>query len=219
MSHQYKLDMTMMLAVHDALRREMERLARVTATVEDDPRQILSTAAGWELFKIFLHAHHRAEDEKIWPVMQAALAARPDDLALLEAMEAEHAIIDPLLLDIDAALADREAGLERLHGLVDALHSGLTGHLKHEEAEALQLMDTTMSEEQWDAFGERQRDRIGDNAQRYMPWILDEMEASRAEFILSRLPGPLRAAFENDWRPTYQALNLWGGKDGVTASA
>lgn len=46
--------------------------------------------------------------------MRQALADRPDDLAVVEAKEAEHAAIDPLSEAIDAALADRDSGPERL---------------------------------------------------------------------------------------------------------
>ena len=79
--------------------------------------------------------------------MYLALADRPDDLALLDAMEAEHAAIDPLLESIDAALVDREGGPERLGDLVDALHTNLTGHLTHEEADALAGLREATSEE------------------------------------------------------------------------
>jgi hypothetical protein len=56
----YKNDMTMMLVMHDALRRELERMARITAHTDDDPRRILQTALGWELFKNYLRVHHNA---------------------------------------------------------------------------------------------------------------------------------------------------------------
>ncbi|MFC7310785.1 hemerythrin domain-containing protein [Streptomyces monticola] len=210
MSHQYKLDMTMMSAIHDALRRELERIARITARVDEDPRHVLSTAVGWEMFKKFLQAHHRAEDLTVWPVMRQALAERPDDLALLDAMEAEHAIIDPLLDAVDAAVADRASGLERLGGLVDTLHTGLCDHLAHEESDALILMDTTLTEEQWQNFSVHQRDRIGDDAPRYLPWLLDDTDATRAAAVLRHIPDPLRAAYEAEWRTAYESLDLWG---------
>jgi hypothetical protein len=82
-----KLDITAMYAMHNALRRELEHLARITASSNDDPRHILRTAAGWELLKQALHIHHTSEDDSLWPAMRQALASRPDDLALLDAME------------------------------------------------------------------------------------------------------------------------------------
>jgi Hemerythrin HHE cation binding domain len=52
--------------------------------------------AGWELFKTELHIHHTAEDQDLWPRMRTHLADRPDQLALLQAMQDEHGRIDPL---------------------------------------------------------------------------------------------------------------------------
>lgn len=215
MSQDFKnLDMTMMFAIHDALRRELERIARITARVDEDPRHVLSTAVGWELFKKFLTIHHTSEDVTVWPVMEQALAGRPDELALLEAMEAEHAVIDPLLADIDAALADRESGLERLGGLTDTLYTQLGGHLDHEERDALALMDITLTQEQWAAFSAEQRTRVGDDSARYLPWLLDDIDAAKVAGVLGKLPEPLRNAYETEWRAAYEALDIWGTRAG-----
>ena len=119
-----------------ALRRDLDRIARVTARPNDDPRHILRTAAGWQMFTSYLTIHHTAEDDLLWPPMRAALADDSDGVALLDAMEAEHAAIDPLLAAIDAALADRESGPHRLGELTDALAVALRRHLDHEEARA-----------------------------------------------------------------------------------
>ncbi|MFG3091777.1 hemerythrin domain-containing protein [Streptomyces antibioticus] len=209
------LDMTMMFAIHDALRRELERIARITSRVDEDPRHVLSTAVGWELFKKFLTAHHTSEDRTLWPVMYEALAGRGagSEIALLDAMEDEHAVIDPLLADIDAALADRDSGAGRLGGLVDTLCTDLRAHLDHEEREALALMDLTLSPQQWAAFSAEQKDRIGSDANRYLPWLLDDVDAARVAVILGKLPPPLRAAYETEWRAAYEDLDIWAVKD------
>ncbi|MGI5238002.1 hemerythrin domain-containing protein [Dactylosporangium sp. CA-139066] len=213
MSQEFKnLDMTMMFTIHDALRRELERIARITARVDEDPRHVLSTAVGWEMFKKNLTIHHTSEDLTLWPVMQQALAGRPDDLALLDAMEAEHAVIDPLLADIDAALADRDSGLERLTGLTDALYTKLRHHLAHEESEALNLMDSTLTKEQWGAFGKEQSGRHVDDTSTYLPWLLDDMPAAKLAAFIGNMPEPLRSAYENEWRAAYEALDIWGAK-------
>lgn len=92
----HKNDMTIMYAFHDALRRDLERLARVTARADDDPKHILRTAVGWEMFKSYLQLHHSAEEDLLWPPMRDALAVDSPGMALLDATEAEHAAIDPL---------------------------------------------------------------------------------------------------------------------------
>ena len=72
---------------------------------------------GGQPFKQALRIHHTAEDRALWPPMRRALAGRPGDLALLEAMEAEHAGIDQLITTIGAALTDLDT--VRLGDLVD----------------------------------------------------------------------------------------------------
>jgi hypothetical protein len=202
-------DWTMMYAMHDALRRELGRIAGIAARPGDDLRPVLRAAAGWELFKRYLHIHHTAEDETVWPVMEPLLAGRPDDLALVAAMESEHAAIDPLLTAIDAALADRGYGAQRLGGLVDALVTGLSAHLKHEEDEALALIDATLTEQQVQRLGQRQAELIGADASRYLPWLLDDVSPDGAAAVLSRVPAPARAAYRDQWQAAYGDLLLW----------
>jgi iron-sulfur cluster repair protein YtfE (RIC family) len=91
-------DLTIMLAAHGALRRDLERLAR-TADFADlpDPGGRASVRAGWETFKRQLHLHHTAEDLVVWPALRQRLAHSDDAQSVLDAMEAEHQQIDPLL--------------------------------------------------------------------------------------------------------------------------
>ena len=64
-------DLTIMLAAHDAFRRDLARLARAAAAADlSDPVRHRSVAAGWELFKHELHLHHTAEDQVIWPALR-----------------------------------------------------------------------------------------------------------------------------------------------------
>lgn len=205
----FKNDMTMMFAYHDALRRELERIVRITAEPNDDPAHILRTAVGWEMFKTYLHVHHGAEDDVLWPAMRTALTERPDDLALLAAMEAEHARVDPGLAAIDAALADRDIGPEQLGGLVEGLRAGLGRHLKHEEDEALDLIDAVATAEQLDAFGQEHTKRIGADTPRFLPWLLDGANEHTVQNILGVLPPPALLTYQNQWRPAYPALGLW----------
>lgn len=192
-------DMTMMYAMHDALRRDLGALAR-SATPS------LRTAVGWELFKKALLTHHLAEDEALWPAMRVVLADKPDDLALLDAMEAEHARIDPLIDAIDDALRD---GHDRLGDLTDALAVELTAHLAHEEKEALALIDATVTEQDMAAFGAAHTTRYGPDVSRILPWLLDGAADDTAELIVGSLPEPVRNAYRDAWLPAHRATTLW----------
>jgi hemerythrin-like domain-containing protein len=209
-SKDYQHDMSMMLAFHDALRRELGHIARVTAARTDDPRQVMATAAGWQMFKAYLHVHHGCEDDMLWPVMEKSLADRPDDLALLAALEAEHAAIDPLLNAIDATVANPATGPEHLGDLTDALASTLNAHLRHEEGEGLALIDATVTDEQWQDFGLEHGKRIGAEGPRVFPWILEGLDDARTQHILQMVPDALRALYVNQWVGAYRRLDRWG---------
>jgi hemerythrin-like domain-containing protein len=213
-SKEYHHDMTMMLAFHDALRRELGHIARVTAIQTDDPRRVMASAAGWQMFKAYLQVHHGCEDDILWPVMEKTLADRPDDLALLAALEAEHAAIDPLLNAIDATLASPASGPERLGDLTDALATTLHAHLRHEEGEGLALIDATITDEQWQDFGQENAKRIGPEAPHVFPWMMDGLDQARTEHILGLLPEPVRATYLNQWLGTYRQLDRWGTSPG-----
>ncbi len=207
----FKNDMTMMYATHTALRRDLESIARVTARPSDDPTHVLRTAAGWEMFKSYLQVHHTTEDDMLWPAMRAALADDSDGMALLDAMEAEHAAIDPLLVAIDAALADRDSGPQHLGELTDALATALRRHLDHEEAEGLALIDATVTEQQWQAVGAEGGKRLAGDVHRYLPWMLDGASAEVTATVLGLLPPPLRQAYRDEWQPAYATLARWAG--------
>jgi hypothetical protein len=129
---------------------------------------------------------------------------------LLDAMEAEHAAIDPLLAAIDAALADRDSGPGRLGELADALATALRGHLDHEEKEGLPLIDTTITAEQWQAFGAEGAKLISADVSRFMPWMLEGAAPEVTASVLGLLPPPVQQAYRDQWQPGYANLNLWG---------
>jgi iron-sulfur cluster repair protein YtfE (RIC family) len=210
------LDMTAMHVMHDALRRELEPLARVTVRIDDDPRIVLRTAVGWQLFKTSLHAHHGAEDEALWPALRANLADRPDDLALLEVMEAEHGAVDEVIAAIDALLTDPEASLDCLGDLVDSLAVGLTGHLKHEEDQTIPLIQAVATPQQWFHFGQVHGQRIGRDVPQVLPWLLEGADEETVATLLAPLPGPARAAFAAQWQPAYAALSRWNARSAGT---
>jgi len=116
-------------------------------TIRADP----AAAVGWQLFKRALRIHQTAEDRALWPPMRRALASRPGDLALLEAMEAEHAGIDQLIATIDASVTNLDA--VRLGDLVDAVVVGVCGHLDHEEQRALPLIQAAVTAGQGSGSG------------------------------------------------------------------
>jgi len=207
------LDLTLMVAFHDAFRRDLGHLARAASRRPaelDDPGRRTAVLAGWELFKTRLHIHHTAEDADLWPRMRTHLADQPDELVLLQAMQDEHARIDPLLAAVDAAFADRDGGHQRLGDTVDALASQLHGHLGHEERDVLPLIDRPLTQAEWQAFGNDQRRRIGiRGGAQLFPWLLEEASPERVRAVLGGLPAPLRVVYRRVWQPRYARHDHW----------
>ncbi len=206
---EYKLDMGMMFAIHDALRRDLVQVARVAGQRDGNPATQLRAALGWELFKKFLTVHHTSEDDALWPLLRDRAAGHPDRLALANALEAEHAVIEPLLTAINAAAADPGYGYQRFGDIIDELVTKLTAHLTHEETEGLPLIDASLTPQEWRHFAQVQSGRLRGDEARYMPWLLNDAGPQTLGAILGNFPPPLLAAYRDQWKPKYAAQDIW----------
>lgn len=198
------INFTEMYVTHDGFRRDLERLVAAAAAGRTDSPGVRD---GWATFKRQLHVHHSVEDEWLWPKLKGLVAGRPDDLALLEAMEAEHSVIDPQLVAVDAAMAEHSADLP---AKVEELRANLDKHLTHEETEALPLIQQVMTPKDWTGFrGAMARKQKLKGAAEWVPWITDGMTPTDARRWLQRMPPPLRVLNKVSWDPRYRNRNLW----------
>jgi hypothetical protein len=202
-------DLTVMIAAHDAFRRDLVSLARAAAAADRaDPQRREQVGRGWEVFKRQLHFHHTGEDRLIWPRLAGRLARSEAAMSTLEAMEAEHALVDPLLEAVDAAFADPAGG--QLAGAVDELATALHGHLAHEERDALPLIGTALTAREWRAVGMRLGRANGlSGSSEFFAWMLDGVPAEEAAAVLSEFPPPLRLIYRVAWRPRYASVSRW----------
>jgi iron-sulfur cluster repair protein YtfE (RIC family) len=223
-------DLTIMLAAHDAFRRDLARLARAAASADlSDPARRQSVAAGWELLKRELHIHHTAEDELIWPALRPRLVHSEHALSVLDAMEEEHERIDPLLSAVDAAFTQRDStpsaaqtsatpasaaddwpGPDRLADVIDVLASTLTGHLAHEERDGLPLIGMALTAPEWRAVGRKiaRKGGLASGAEMFA-WILAGADRQHASATLSQLPPPVRLLYRAVWKPRFQKTPRW----------
>lgn len=206
---EYKLDMGMMFAMHDALRRDLARVGRIANVRDDNPGRLLRATLGWELFKKFLLVHHQSEDDALWPPLRASVDGHPDQVAVVDALEAEHGVIEPLLAAADAAAADPDYGYQRFGDVIGELSAKLTGHLAHEEAEGLPLIEASLARQEWQHFAQVHGQRNLPDAATYMPWLLSEARPQILEAILGNFPPHLLTAYRERWAPAYAALEIW----------
>jgi iron-sulfur cluster repair protein YtfE (RIC family) len=158
---------------------------------------------GWDAFAKFLRMHHDAEDDALWPVLEAELFGERDDVALLDDMKAEHAALDPLLETIESAL-DRGDPAQAARADLD---TRLREHLTHEEESAFPLIDRTLSEEQWMGYGQVAQERLRPDMPTFLAWLLHDSD--RKDAVLGLLPEPAQRSYEQDWQPAYAAKDWW----------
>jgi hypothetical protein len=202
-------DLTVMIAAHDAFRRDLVSLARAaTAADRADPARRERVGRGWEVFKRQLHFHHTGEDRHIWPRLGERLAHSESAMSTLQAMEEEHSRVDPLLEAVDAAFADPAGG--RLADTVGELTTTLHSHLAHEERDALPLIGTALTAAEWRSVGIRLARENGlSGGSEFFAWMLDGVPADEVASVLAGFPPPLRLAYRLAWRRRYAKVSRW----------
>lgn len=202
-------DQTGMYVMHHAFRRDLDRfVAAARHTPVGDGEVWRALVDRWARFDSALHHHHVIEDTAIWPALLAHAADSPADRATLEAMEAEHEQIDPALAAVRAgldAMADHPCE-DHQHALVirlTALRQALHEHLRHEETEALPLLQRTMTPEEWEASETAaQKGYPLRDVPFLVPWVLDELPEEGRRRMLA-LAGPAYAALGRIFRRGY----------------
>jgi hypothetical protein len=198
------VDMTVMHALHDAFRRDLDLLTRASAGLGADPDAQERLRLCWSILADQLHHHHTVEDEQLWPLVRSSWRRSPDALAVLDAMEDEHELVDPALAAVGDAVRAEASPAEAL----ERLRTVVFQHLDHEEAEALPLIEAAVTPRDWDAFGAKQARSLGvKGAAELFPWLLWSADDVRTERVLGVLPAPLRWAYRLRWQPRWTARN------------
>ena len=194
------IDMTMMYLMHHAFRRDLDAFATtVRVTPAHDRAAWQRLADRWDLFAAVLHKHHTAEDDLIWPAL--VQLGTLDDLAVLEAMEAEHGEIDPLLESCATGLrrlartADEDARAA-LVVRVCAARESLRRHLAHEETEAIAMIQRLVAPEHW-ARIEEEIGRRGSfrEALGVVAWVGHGVPRETLDRVLAGVPAPFRVVW------------------------
>lgn len=129
---------TTFLLVHHGLRRYVSRIRDVLARPDAVP-DAAALRQHWSLVHLILKAHHQAEDTVLFPALRAA---HPELGIVIDALDAEHGLLDDLLTAVDVAIADAGLDADRTAALaaVDALARMLHAHLTSEEAHLVPAM-------------------------------------------------------------------------------
>ena len=135
-------DLTSIVVVHRAIRRDLRRLAASLAQIADGgapPSQARATGRYTAALLAEIRAHHENEDEVLWPVI-AATAGQAVDLAPLTD---DHRAIEAAVGRASRALASYRAQprmLAELLASVSDLRDMLDEHIADEEEQILPAM-------------------------------------------------------------------------------
>jgi iron-sulfur cluster repair protein YtfE (RIC family) len=149
------LDLNGMYMAHHAFRRDLARFAAAARrTPVEDADVWRALAVRWEQFSGILHHHHTTEDAVLWPQLLDIVVGDAEGRATLEAMEAEHELIDPLLAACAAgfaamAQAPDAATRDRLADTAETARDTLSEHMRHEETAALPMVQELLPAEGW----------------------------------------------------------------------
>ncbi|MFX0581219.1 hemerythrin domain-containing protein [Nocardia nepalensis] len=191
-------DVTMMILVHNAFRHDLAAMSELVTA--EDPVALDTLRTRWHTFSTYLNIHHTAEDQTLWPLLEAKLGTRT---TLLTDMTEEHARLDPLVEKIETALA--QSFSTELPALLAQLSETLAAHLDHEESAALPLIEQALSAREWNSFAAAQRRQVGiAGAARVFPWLLDGASDTETRHALGLLPAPLRLVYRTVWQPRYR---------------
>lgn len=207
------VDFTLMYAAHDAFRRDLRCL---TAPAEAGQTATPAVRTSWANFKNQLHVHHTAEDTWLWPPLRQRVS-RPDEAAVLDAMEAEHARIEPLLAQVDALMtASDTTGLATT---ASELSQTLAAHMRHEEDQALPLIQAHLGTSGWATFRKATGKSQGlSGGAKFFPWMLEGTSATAGKQILSPLPPPARVLCRAVWVRSYARTPHWNAASARTAA-
>jgi hemerythrin-like domain-containing protein len=194
-------DMTGMYLAHHAFRRDLRRFAAAARnTPVDDAAAWQALATRWTAFSTILHHHHTVEDEAIWPPLLARVAAAGEDRdrETLEAMEAEHELIDPQLAACAegfTAMASAPSSVtkDKLAADVAATRDSLAQHLEHEETEALPLVQRHLTAEEWEHAEKRAGSGVSLRQMAFLvPWMAEELDRATIQRVLAKAGAPMR---------------------------
>jgi hemerythrin-like domain-containing protein len=144
-------DTRMMGIVHQALRRDLRRADTALNRSPHPPREQQDAIARhlrWMMS--FLHAHHRSEDEGLYPLVRER---DPAASALLDAMDADHRAVASAIAEVEGAATPDSTSMDcqpdRLIGALTSLSRVLLPHLEREENEMMPVVSSVVTESEW----------------------------------------------------------------------
>lgn len=189
-------DASGMAEIHRLFRHSFGEASGLVDRVADgDTAHAAAVAGQLELISASLHAHHEAEDARLWP----ALVERAPSCGLhVERMKRQHAVMLVQLTALDAAVpawrsAPAAQTAEPVLAALRGIDAALDEHLPDEEANIVPVMEHVITEREVDWFAKHGRAATP----RGQTWnmlgaILAAQPDGGTAWQRKHLPGPVR---------------------------
>jgi DUF438 domain-containing protein len=192
-------DMSMNRVIHNAVRRDLGRLATALGSARDsDVGRARDLQRAYDNLHAQLTHHHKAEDAHVFP----ALRRLGVDPVLINEMDGEHeAMADAL--GSTAGLMQRYAGTgsaadaAAARSSVEQTRQVVDDHLTHEEAQLEPLMRPHLESEEWKQAERALRKLPPVTAGRFFAWVTDGMDPDSRAFLRTTIPAPVVALLSN----------------------
>jgi Hemerythrin HHE cation binding domain len=185
--------MSMNKAIHEAIRRDLDRFVGALARFSDgDAQRAQGLWRAWGNFDHELTRHHLGEHEIAWPALQAVGVAP----TLLAAMDAEHeqmaAAIDRTRAAMDtlrrtAAGEDAEAALAAFR----ELQTTTVAHMNHEEEELEPVYQDNREAPEIKAMGKAFGKVSPSEGGRFFAWLVDGATPEVTAAVSEEVPRPV----------------------------
>lgn len=187
--------MSMNQIIHAAVRRDVARTGQALRGLrEGDAERAREIQTAWRNLVRELTHHHEAEDELLWPFLQA----RGVELSLLEEMEAEHVAMKTALASVSTSLEAVVAAPTTTHATaaadeVDRAEVVINGHLDHEERDVEAPMGDLEDDPEFKELAKKLRPASIVDAANALAWMDDGAGPRERTALRSNIPGPVVA--------------------------
>jgi len=209
-------DFALMLAVHDAVRRDLIRFVTLLGgTAPVGLERAAALGSQWELVVDRVGEHERIEDAVLWPAAREVVPV--GDQEPLDRASRQHAQLTVVLQVVSARFATGAVARGGVHraDLADAIEGAAVmadAHFAFEERNVLPLLEAWLPAEQWERFVSALRDPAGPLRDPVaLPWLLEGSRPDRVATVLGLLGPEHQVAYEQAWKPAHRARvdQLW----------
>lgn len=173
------------------------------------PRRIAAVASFCENVLEYVHVHHGAEDDLLYPKLVKRSADERESIdRIWSRHQLLHAPMEAVTDTIDKWRTDpNDTTTGALCDSLSCILQVLTPHCREEEAIVVPLASRYVSHAEWvEMLPHETRNYRGDKPWLMLGLALERADEVRREALLALLPGVRRSLWTDEWSPTFQAF-------------